>query len=97
MIIFFTVLLTIILCLNFSVEISPNDIPEKGHTFITVPPTTANSSIYMVNTTNGVVVEGKDSESGRVQDLHKQLNGFLARLFLFFLRISNHFIFSDNQ
>lgn len=50
------------LCLNFSVEISPNDIPEKGHTNITVPPTTAKNSIYMVNTTNGVVVEGKGSE-----------------------------------
>ena len=34
------------------------DIPEKGHTFMTIPPTTANSGIYMINTTNGVVVEG---------------------------------------
>ena len=59
MLIFFMVLLTMFLCLNFSAEISPNDILAKGHTNITVPPTTANSSVYMVNTTNGVVVEGK--------------------------------------
>lgn len=40
-----------------SVEISPNDIPDKRHNVVT--PTTANSSIYVVNTTNGIVVEGK--------------------------------------
>lgn len=63
-------LLTMFLCLNFIVEISPNDIPEKGHTNITVLPTTANSSIYMANTTNRLVVQGKGSESGGVQGLY---------------------------
>lgn len=45
-----------------SVEISPNDIPEKGHTNITVLPTTANSSIYMANTTNRLVVQESSND-----------------------------------
>ena len=43
----------------FSDEMSFTDIPKTGHTNTSVPPTTANNGIYMENTTNEVVVEGK--------------------------------------
>ncbi|KAJ7386776.1 DNA damage responsive protein [Desmophyllum pertusum] len=40
-----------------SVEISSSDIPETEKNGVTVTPTTANSSIYVVDTTYGIVVE----------------------------------------
>ncbi|XP_078376446.1 epithelial discoidin domain-containing receptor 1-like isoform X1 [Oculina patagonica] len=52
-----------------SVEISPSDIPERHN--VTVTPTTANNSIYVVNTTDGIVVEesSNDKPSDKTWDV----------------------------
>lgn len=80
----------IIFCLHISVEISPDDISEKGHTNITVQPTTTNNSIYMVNRTKGVVVEGKASERELIDCTHSLVtfNGICGKtVFILFAHI----------